>query len=53
LCGEAGDQILIAQRVYAGVEALVEVEPQEVLTLKGFRRPVIAYRVRRLKTPRS
>src|SRR5437588_637846 len=43
LCGEVpGDQILIAQRVYAGVETLVEVEPQEVLTLKGFRRPVIA-----------
>jgi len=54
LCGEVpGDQILIAQRVYAGVETLVEVEPQEVLTLKGFRRPVIAYRVRRLKAPQS
>jgi adenylate cyclase len=51
LCGEApGDQILIAHRVYAEVETLVEVEPQEVLTLKGFRRPVIAYRVRGLKT---
>jgi hypothetical protein len=35
------------------VETLVEVEPQEVLTLKGFRRPVIAYRVRGLKTPQS
>jgi adenylate cyclase len=54
LCGEApGDQILIAHRVYAEVETLVEVEPQEVLTLKGFRRPVIAYRVRGLKTPQS
>lgn len=54
LCGEApGDQILIAHRVYTGVETLVEVEPQEVLTLKGFRRPVIAYRVRGLKTPQS
>ena len=54
LCGEApGDQILIAHRVYAEVESLVEVEPQEVLTLKGFRRPVIAYRVRGLKTPQS
>ena len=54
LCGEApGDQILIAHRVYAGVESLVEVEPQEVLTLKGFRRPVIAYRVRGLKAPQS
>jgi class 3 adenylate cyclase len=51
LCGEAaGEQILIAQRVFAGVEALVEVEPQEVLALKGFRRPVICYRVRGLKT---
>jgi adenylate cyclase len=54
LCGEApGDQILIAQRVYTGLEALVEVEPQEVLTLKGFRRPVTAYRVRGLKAPQS
>jgi adenylate cyclase len=54
LCGEVpGDQILIAQRVYAGVETLIEVEPQEVLTLKGFRRPVIAYRVRGLRTPQS
>ncbi len=54
LCGEVpGDQILIAQRVYAGVETLVEVEPQEVLTLKGFRRPVIAYRVRGLKAPQN
>ena len=54
LCGEAaGDQIFIAQRVYAEVEALVEVEPQQVLTLKGFRRPVISYRVRNLKAPRD
>jgi adenylate cyclase len=50
LCGEApGDQILISQKVYAGVETLIEVEPQEALTLKGFRRPVVAYRVRGLK----
>ena len=40
LCGEApGDQILIAHHVYSGVESIVDVEPQEVLTLKGFRRP--------------
>jgi len=51
LCGEArGNQILISQRVYAGMESLLEVGPQEVLTLKGFRRPVIAYRVEGLKT---
>ena len=50
LCSEAaGDQILIAHRVYSGVETLVDVESQEVLTLKGFRRPVVAYRVRGLK----
>jgi class 3 adenylate cyclase len=52
LCGEAtGDQILISQRVYAGVETLVDVEPQEEHSLKGFRRPVVAYRVRGLKAP--
>jgi class 3 adenylate cyclase/CheY-like chemotaxis protein len=50
LCGEAsGGEILIAQRVYAGVEAMVDVESQEALGLKGFRRPVIAYRLRGLK----
>jgi len=50
LCGEApGDAILISQRVYAGIDALVDVEPPESLTLKGFRRPVQAYRVRGLK----
>ena len=54
LCGEApGDQILISQRVYAGVEPLLEVGPHEVMTLKGFRRPVIAYRVHGLKAPIS
>jgi len=47
LCGEAaGEKILIAQRGYAEVEALV------VSTLRGFRRRVISYRVRNLKTPR-
>ena len=51
LCGEAaGDQILISQRVHAGVEALVDVEPQQVLNLKGFHRPIVSYRVRGLKT---
>ena len=33
LCGEApGDQILIAHHVYSGLESIVDVEPQEVLT---------------------
>ena len=50
LCGEAaGDQILISQRVYAGLEALVDVEPEQVLRLKGFHRPIISYRVRGLR----
>jgi class 3 adenylate cyclase len=50
LCGEAaGDEVLISQRVLAGVEALIDVAPQEMLTLKGFRRAVPAYRVRGLK----
>jgi adenylate cyclase len=50
LCGEAaGDQILISQRVQACVEALVDVEPQQVLNLKGFHRPIISYRMRGLK----
>ena len=54
LCGEArGNQILISQRVYAGVETLVDVDPQEAMALKGFRRPVIAYRMQALKAPRS
>ncbi len=52
LCGEApGDQILISQRVHAGVDVLIDVDPPESLTLKGFRRPVQAYRVRGLKAP--
>jgi adenylate cyclase len=51
LCGEAaGDQVLISQRVHAGVEALVDVEPQQVLNLKGFHRPIVSFRVRGLKT---
>ena len=50
LCGEARDhEILISQRVYAGAESVVDVAPQEMLTLKGFRRPVAAYRVLALK----
>ncbi|MEO6749685.1 MAG: adenylate/guanylate cyclase domain-containing protein, partial [Casimicrobiaceae bacterium] len=50
LCSEAaGAEILIAQQVFAGVEALVDVQPPEVLTLKGLRRPVTCYRVRGLK----
>jgi adenylate cyclase len=54
LCGEAlGDQILISQRVAAAVEAFVEFEPEQVLRLKGFHRPIISHRVRGLKAPAS
>ena len=54
LCGEAaGNQILVSQRVCAGVEAFVDLEPEEVLRLKGFHRPVISHRVRGLKALQS
>ena len=40
-----GDQILIAQRLYAEVEDDVEVDPVGEVTLAGFRRPVAAFNV--------
>ena len=50
LCGEArAGQILIASRVYAAVEALVEAEHRGELTLKGFHKPVTAFNVLGLK----
>ena len=50
LCGEApGNQILISQRVRAGVETFMDLDPEQVLRLKGFHRPIISYRVRGLK----
>jgi adenylate cyclase len=46
LADEARDgQVLIAQRVYAEVEDDVAVVPVGALTLKGFRRPVVAFDV--------
>jgi class 3 adenylate cyclase len=46
LCGEAQPgQILVARRVLARLEGLVEVEDAGELTLKGFHRPVPAARV--------
>jgi adenylate cyclase len=49
LCDEAaaGD-ILIGQRAFTAVETLIEAEPVGDLVLKGFVRPVAAYRVLRL-----
>jgi adenylate cyclase len=51
LCGEAqGGQILISQRVHAAVSELVDAEPVGELSLKGFQRPVPAFRVLQLKS---
>jgi DNA-binding response OmpR family regulator len=50
LCGEAAaNQILISQKVRVAVESIVEVDPEQVLRLKGFHRPIISHRVRGLK----
>jgi len=50
LCSEAGaHEILVSQKVCAGVESVVDLDPEEVLRLKGFHRPIISYRVRGLK----
>jgi adenylate cyclase len=50
LCGEAKPgQILIAKRVLASVEELLEVEPVGELQLKGLLRPVPAFNIVRLK----
>jgi len=46
LCGEAqGGQILISQRVHAAVNELVDAESVGELSLKGFHRPMPAYKV--------
>ena len=50
LCGEAkAGEILISQRLLAGVEDLIDSEPVGELSLKGFHRPVAAFRVLGLK----
>jgi adenylate cyclase len=49
LCDEASDgEILISGRALVAVEDMVEAEPAGDLALKGFSRPVTAYRVRGL-----
>jgi class 3 adenylate cyclase len=46
LCAEAkGGQILVTQRVLAGIEDVVEVEPLGERALRGFQRPVTAFNV--------
>jgi class 3 adenylate cyclase len=50
LCGEAKPgEILVAQRVLAALDELVEVEEKGELTLKGFHRPVSACNILRLR----
>ena len=51
LCGEARPgQILVAHRVLAALDELVEVEPLGEVALKGFLRPVAVFSVRRLRS---
>jgi adenylate cyclase len=50
LCGEAKPgEILVTQRLLAGVDELFEAEPAGELTLKGFHRPITAHKIMRLK----
>jgi adenylate cyclase len=50
LCDEAkGNQILVSQRIYSAVEALVEAEAVGELSLKGFSRPILGYDITTLK----
>ena len=50
LCGEAGSsEILVSRRVPGAVEDLASLETLEPLALKGFARPVPAFRVLALK----
>ena len=46
-------EILIAQRLYAEVEDVVEVEPVGELTLAGFQRPVATFNVVAVREPES
>ena len=50
LCDEAkAGEILLSQRAFASVEELVDVEPAGSLQLKGFLKPVTAYKLVGLK----
>ena len=44
-------EVLIAQRLYAEVEADVEVEPAREFTLKGFRQPMTAFNLIAVREP--
>ena len=50
LCDEArAGEILVSQRAFTAVDAVVEADPSREHALKGFQRPVTAYNVRGLK----
>jgi class 3 adenylate cyclase len=52
LCGEAKPgEILVSQRLLRSVELMAEAEDAGELTLKGFHRPVPAFRIVALKNP--
>jgi len=54
LCDEArGGQILISQRVYVALEALLDAEPVGELSLKGFLQPVPVFNVHALHKPEA
>jgi adenylate cyclase len=40
-----GEQILVSQRVYSAVDALVEAETVGELSLKGFSRPILVHHI--------
>jgi len=46
-----GGRVLISQRVYAEVESGVDVEPAGEFTLRGFGRPVAAFKVVAVRSP--
>jgi class 3 adenylate cyclase len=49
LCGEAdAGQVLVSQRVFSALEAVAAGEPVGALELKGFSRPIRAFRVSRM-----
>src|SRR5262249_23107854 len=51
LCGEARPgQVLVAARVLAALDPLVEVEPLGEVVLKGFLRPLAVFNVVRVKS---
>ena len=46
LCGEAqGGEILLSQRVMGALDGMLPAEPAGELNLKGFQRPVPAFRL--------